>query len=320
MALVALFAGTAILSVAFICGFLKHQPLGIDPPGGLGALETSLAVRPEYPVSTFLYDRRSFRWFIGMAANFAASGFAIYGLAGACTVVTGGATATLCLAGAVGVVGAVFGLIQLGTSSSGGVATNDLELGQMNEVAYVNSFGGNGRRSIGERAQVKDDETKQLLRKALGQDYTFEGHIPVDDKRHAHLIAANDGRPVPVHSFTSSAGIRFHHSVVFDKKKNGFHHRFGFIPAAKTASLRRRQAAGTEAESSNEYFSAGGLDAFDCAATPSSDDHLNAGDASDMTNLIGCNVNNFLNATQLSIQVYDSVSRLYCVHHTEHLY
>jgi hypothetical protein len=184
--------------------------LSIDPPGGLGALETSLAVRPEYPVSTFLYDRRSFRWFIGITANIVASGFAIYGLAAACTVVTGGATVVACLAGAVGVVGAVYGLIS--ASSSGQVVTHDLELGDMNEVAYVNSFGGNGRRSIGERDQVMDDEIKQLLRKALGQDYTFEGHIPVDDKRHLHLIAANEGRPVPVHSFTSSAGIRFHQS------------------------------------------------------------------------------------------------------------
>lgn len=296
-AVVALFTGVAILGILFIRAFLHYQASYIDPSGGPGALETSLAVRPDYPVSHFLYDRRTFRWFIGLTANTAITGLAIFGLYTACVSVTAGLGAAACGAAAVGVVGAAIGLIS--SSQGGQIATTDLELGNVEDVDYVQ----NGSK----RDEDKDEHISHLLRNVLGQDYKFEGHITLADERHAHLVALNGGRPLPVNSFTSPKGTRFHHSMVFDTKRNGLYHRFGFAPAGNDTTVSKRQGS---AEPSNEYFSSGGLDLFDCAANDNTQDLLTSGDASNMESLIQCNDPNFGNAKELLIQVYDAVSGL----------
>lgn len=303
IALAAFAVGSLMLGVLLLGGLSYHeqlpQILGIDPPGGLAARETSIALRPDYAVSTFLYERRTFKWYAGWAILSIASGLAIKSLVSACIVATGGVGAIPCTVAAVGGAALVAGIFLPpggGGTTSDGVTTHDVELGDMDQFDYVT----NGSK----RDEDEWSHIYQLLRGSLGEDYQYVGHINGTHESHADLVARNGGKPVAVYSFTSSAGTRFHHSLITDSANGGVFHRFGFNTMDNTAASKRA----TEVEATNEHFSSGGLDVFACAT--SSKDHLVTSDSSQMESELQCNFSNdsIEAAKEIEVQVYDAVS------------
>ena len=240
-----------------------------------------------------------------MTANSAGTGLAIFGLYAACVSITAALGAAGCAAAATAAVAATIGLVDAVRS---GQTTSDIELGPDPDEDYWHI---GSRALISVEDQHDDGSTHPLyglLAGVLGSDYKFEGYADPAHERHAHLTTLNGGKPVRVHSFTSGAGTRFHHPMVFDKGRNGLFHRFGFAPAENDTATSKRQIVAP----TNEYFTSGGLDLFDCAGGDGSPDHLNLGDAGAMEAQIQCNSPFFALAGLLEIQVYDMVSSVSC--------
>lgn len=289
--LAALAVGMLILGVLLLGGISYHQQLphllGIDPPGGLVARETSIALRPDYA------------WYAGWTIFAIASGAAIKALVTACIGATAGAGTVPCVIAGVSAAALVAGLALPpggGGETGGGVITHDVELGDMNEFDYVT----NGSK----RDEDEWSHIQQLLRGTLGEDYQYVAHVNGSHEHHADLIARNGGKPVAVYSFTSSAGTRFHHSFIHDSANGGVFHRFGFNTMDNTAASKRA----TEVEATQEHFKSGGIDVFACAQ--GSEDHLVAADASQMEAELKCNFSDesIENAKEIGTQVYDAVS------------
>lgn len=279
--IVAVLIGIALLGTVFFSGLLHYSSLS----SGHSPMPTSLQLRPDYPVSTFLY-KRDFLWNITVATSIIAGAVAIAGLAPACIAVTGGLMAWGCVAAAIGVVGTVLGAFQSAVSNR--VAKHRLHLSNLDKV-YMDYV---------DKSARDINPAQQFLDSVFGYDYRFEGNITHEDEHNRHLVERNGG-PVPVFSFTAPNGLSFHHVMI--EGENTMFHRFGF-PSSKGTTKR-------QSFPSNEYFKSGGLDVLDCAVSAGKMDHLVMSDHNQMEDEIKCAIPNLGKETEIAIQILDYSER-----------
>ena len=288
----AILAGTTLLGLILIKGVLDFQGLSIAPP-----MTTSISIRPDFPVSTYIYERGAFSWFIGVALAVGGGGLAFTGVGLSCVAVTG---ATL-IAGCV--VAAVAAAVTVASTLQSAVTSRQLRLAQQ-AMVYMDYADKSAKRTI----DPVDDhfDHKAFIHSVFGSrsNYTFAGHITEADKNNGHLVAKNNGSHVPVFSFTTPQGTQFHHIIIEDSETGGKFHRFGFNNAAQHTKRASTDSVG----STEEYFSSGGIDILDCGAGDSN--HLNDNDTdnNNMQSELQCAAPNLMNATEIAVQVYDATT------------
>ncbi|KAH9826867.1 hypothetical protein Tdes44962_MAKER03254 [Teratosphaeria destructans] len=137
-------------------------------------------------------------------------------------------------------------------------------------------------------------------------DYRFESRITEDDEFNRHLLEQNNGEHVPVFSFTSPHGIRFHPATVYNETDGSSFHRFG-LPAQ--APIGRRAKIYAEYKDS-EYFKSGGIDALDPNdINDGNDQYLNTGDYSKMQSELYCADSDLTSKGEFAVQVYDATTQ-----------
>ncbi|WPG97888.1 Hypothetical protein R9X50_00067000 [Acrodontium crateriforme] len=287
----AILAGTTILGLLLLRGVLHFQGFSIAPPTA-----TDIAIRPDFPVSTFIYKRGAFSWFIGVALAVGGGGLAFTGVGLSCVAVTG---ATL-IAGCV--VAAVAAAITVASTLQGANTNRQLRLAQqaMIYMDYADKSA-KARRTID-----LVDEHKDFIHSVFGSasNYQYAGHITEADKNNNRLVAKNNGEHLPVFSFTTKHGINFHHVIIHDSASGGRFHRFGFNNSPQNS---KRQSTVSEG-STEEYFTSGGIDILDCAAADTNYLNDNDTDNDNMQSELQCAAPNLENGTEIAVQVYDATT------------
>ncbi|KAI5359946.1 hypothetical protein Slin15195_G118070 [Septoria linicola] len=290
LAPVAVLAGTTLLGLIVLSGVFHLQGLTIASP-----LSTAVLIRPEYPVSTFIYERGAFSWFIGVALAVGGGGLAFTGVGLSCVAVTG---ATL-IAGCV--VAAVAAAITVASTLQSAAQSRQLRLAQQ-AMVYMDYADKSAKRSTD-----LVDEHRDFIHSVFGSgsNYQSAGHITPADKNNGHLVAKNNGSHVPVFSFTTPQGTQFHHIMIEDGESGGKFHRFG----SNNATQHTKRASTDSIGSIEEYFTSGGIDVLDCGAGASN--HLNDNDTDNdnMQSELQCAAPNLENASEIAVQVYDATTQ-----------
>ncbi|KAJ5820455.1 hypothetical protein N7474_006046 [Penicillium riverlandense] len=263
---------TCLIGTALIFTLLVNAA-SFHPVGSAIALQetTSLQVRADYPVSTYVYERGFFSWFIGIAGS--------------------------------AVVGAAIAFSSIGPTSVAAIAnsraaTTELQM-RRQIMIYMEPVDKSSKREI--------DPVEQFFSELYGVDnYRFHGRITEADTFNRYLVAQNNGEHVPVFNFTSPQGIRFHHAMVY-KDDGTIFHRFG-LPAPPAARSRRTTIYAKYAD--NEYFTSGGLDALDSGGLNNGNDqYLNTGDYSKMQTELHCADSSLTSLGEFGVQVYDATTQ-----------
>ncbi|KXL51503.1 hypothetical protein M433DRAFT_484712 [Acidomyces richmondensis BFW] len=200
--------GAALTCTLLVAGASHHPGLPLVAPR-----DTALQLRPDYPVSAYVYERGFFRWCIGTAIIAGAgAAFASYGPAcvSAGPIAIGG-----CVLAAIASIGVVAAL------QNSHQQKTELKLLKQSMV-YMEPV---------DRSTVKREvnSTEQFLSKYYGvADYRYEGRITEADEFNKLLVDRNEGKHVPVFSFTTPQGIRLHHAAVYNDTDGSVFHRFGF--------------------------------------------------------------------------------------------
>lgn len=297
-ALAAALVGTALLGVLFVKGMFHFhgEALSIDAP-----MPTSISVRPDYPVSTFLDQRGLFKWFIGVLPALVGVGLAFAGLGPACVVATGGVAIAGCVLAAVGAAYTVISSFQaVGTQRK-------LEIAQQTMV-YMGYQDKSAKRSVGFAAMGLMDpiEAQQYLDESFGSAYRLHSIITEEDEHNRHLVEKNSGKHVPVFTWTTPDGVNLHHAMVRNEEHGTAFHRFGFNHNSTSSSNTKRH--GTSVATISESFKSGGVDILGCTADDSNHIPLNNNDQKQMQQEIQCAVPNFSKAGELAVQVYDKTT------------
>lgn len=285
----AILAGTTVLGLILLREVLHFQGLSIAPP-----MSTDISIRPEFPVSTYLYERGAFSWFVGVALAVGGGGLAFTGVGLSCLIVTGGTAIAGC------VVAAVAAAVTVASTLQSAAQSRQLRLAQQADI-YKDWADKSAKRTID-----PVDDHRDFIHSVFGSrsNYTFAGHITEADKNNGHLVAKNNGSHVPVFSFTTPQGTKFHHIMIEDAESGGKFHRFGFNNATQHAKRASTDSVG----STEEYFSSGGIDILDCGAGDSN--HLNDNDTdnNNMQSELQCAAPNLVNGTEIAVQVYDATT------------
>jgi hypothetical protein len=279
--------GTALISTLLVTATSFH-PAG----SALAPRQTSLQVRAEYPVSTYVYERGFFAWFIGIAGSVAVTSAIAFSSLGPACVIAGPITVGACVVGAIGAVAAAAAI------ASSLTRTSELKLMRQSMV-YMEAVDKSSKREI--------SHVEHFFSELYGvDDYRFEGSITGADKFNSHLVERNNGEAVPVFSFTSPQGIRFHHAIVYNDDGSAFH-RFGFPPAP--ASRIKRTTIYAEYDD-NVYFKSGGIDALKSGDIHNGNDqYLTSGDFDKMAKELQCADSNVASFGELGVQVYDATTQ-----------
>lgn len=285
LAFAALLVGTALVCTLFIGGVIRYQTLPAVAPLG-----TSIQVRPDYPVSSFVYERGVFKWFlaIGIAVGLGA-GFAALGPS---CVAAGPLEVSGCVLGAVAGVSALVGTIRNALKDRVQEKRYHVAKSTMLFMDYVDK---SSKREI--------DPAQEFLDNVFGSTYRFAGNITKDDEFNAHLVERNKGENVPVFSFTSPYGIQFHHVMIYNEDDGAMFHRLGFNDA-KPELDRREESYGTI----QAYFTSGGLDLEDCSTDNGNDQYLTESDHIQMAQSLQCADPNFSSNSELALQIYDQTT------------
>lgn len=283
---------TCLIGTALIFTLLVNAA-SFHPVGSAVTLRetTSLQVRAEYPVSTYVYERGFFSWFIGIAGSaVVGAAIAFSGIGPAC--VAGGPVGVGgCVLAAIASVAAVAAI------ANSRAATTELQM-RRQKMIYMEPVDKSSKREI--------DPVEQFFSELYGVDnYHFHGRITEADTFNRHLVAQNNGEHVPVFSFTSPQGIHFHHAMVY-KDDGTIFHRFG-LPAPPAARSRRTTIYAKYDD--NEYFTSGGLDALDTGGhNNGNDQYLNEGDYSKMQTELNCADSRLKSLGEFGVQVYDATT------------
>lgn len=172
--------GTA-LAFTFLVAFASvHHSVGTEI---LAPQETSLLVRAEYPVSTYVYERGLFSWFIGIATT-AAVGYAVsFTNVGTACVVAGPITVASCVGAAIAAVLVVATVAHVNSRQKKG----NIELSLMRSaMIYMEPVDKSAKREI--------HPVEQFFSELYGvDDYRFEGRITADDHFNKPLVDRNKG-------------------------------------------------------------------------------------------------------------------------------
>lgn len=309
--LAALIVGTTLVMLVLSVGHSTHRTL-LQARSASG-METSLAVRPDYPISSFVYERGVFRWLIGTALNVLAnpvSGviLAFTGVGYACSSVTGAATAFGCVFAALGAIGAVAGAWNGGLGSGAKLllylaANADIQTGAYPKRGLIDAKARSSTSS-----EDFTEEHRAILDRVFGPSYHFDSFLTKDStvEHHRELVRMNGGDDVPVFRWTTGDGIALHHAYVYNEVDGSSMHRFGMAGNNTTPQFSKR---GTVPNSpTEETFSSGGIDMRDCNGGDSN--HIEINQQVRMQYDIDCNsgASSTLASSSLQLMIFDATT------------
>jgi len=289
--------GTVFLGMLFVEGVFHfhYEALSINPP-----MPKSISVRPEYPVLAFVDERGLFKWFIGVLPALVGVGLTFAGIGPACVAATGGVLIAGCVLAAVGAAYTVVSSFQaVGTQRK-------LEIAQQTMV-YMGYQDKSAKRSVDFASMGLMDpvEAQQFLDNSFGSPYRLHSVITDEDDHNRHFIEKNNGKHVPVFTWTTPDGTNFHHVFIRHEESGTAFHRFGFH-SNNNETLTKRH--GKSVATVSESFKSEGIDILGCTADDSNHIPLNNNDQKQMQQEIQCAVPNFSKVGELAVQVYDKTT------------